>query len=393
MKFNVKYFFLLSALWVSSAAFAQNIFSPFYVVIGGFEKEENAQKFVNYAQEENLPAVYAYNEERKVYYVYVRATQTREIAIEVLNAVRANSVFKDAWVFNGVLLGDNFVAKRQLPVEKIPEPNPEPVEEPLKPVTPAPKEVPSSVAQNNTPVLETPKPVGKPFLFKLLNGESGNSVTGLVRLQETDRALQFRGYNGNEKVYVAPPANRSGKWIVVCQVVGFKQYKRSISYSEAAETKGAAVGTEDEIVIPIELNRVRKGDYIEMDGVKFFHNTALLTPGSERELDELLAMMEENPDYRIRLHGHSNGNESRDIVSIGESKDFFTPSVSNAKTFATAKQLSLLRAELVKNYLTEKGVEASRISVKGEGGKQMIFESSGTLAGMNDRVEVEITKH
>jgi outer membrane protein OmpA-like peptidoglycan-associated protein len=393
MRVNVRYFILGAVLCVTSTAFAQDIFSPFYVVIGGFEKEENAQNFVNYAQEENLPAVYAFNEERKIFYVYVRATQTKEVATEILNAVRANSVFKDAWVFNGILSGGDFVAKRKPPIEKTPAPQAEPVQETSKPVTPEPVEKPSSVAETETPAPDAPKPVGKPFVFKLLNGESGNEVTGLVRLQEAERSLQFRGYNANEKVYVAPPANRSGKWFVVCQVVGFKQYKKPISYAEAAQTKGAAVGADDEVVIPIELSRVRKGDYIEMDGVKFFHNTALLTPGSERELDELLAMMQENPDYHIRLHGHTNGNESRDIISIGESKDFFTPAVTNAKTFGTAKQLSLLRAELVKAYLVEKGIDISRISVKGEGGKQMIFESSGTLAGMNDRVEVEITKH
>jgi outer membrane protein OmpA-like peptidoglycan-associated protein len=148
----------------------------------------------------------------------------------------------------------------------------------------------------------------------------------------------------------------------------------------------------EEVIIPLPLERVRKGDYIEMEGVKFFNNAALFTPGSERELNELLAMMEENPDYNIRLHGHTNGSQSRDIVSLGSSADFFTPSVSNEKTTASAKELSLLRAELVKAYLVSKGITAERISTKGEGGKQMIFDPKGTLAGLNDRVEVEIRK-
>jgi outer membrane protein OmpA-like peptidoglycan-associated protein len=268
------------------------------------------------------------------------------------------------------------------------------VKEKEQPVADLPKETPSVSAPEETSTpLESPKPIGKPFLFKLVNASNGSTVDGLVRLQEADKAIQFRGYNGNEKVYVAPPANRSGKWYVICQVVGFKQYKKPISYAQAEQTKGASVGSDQAIIIPLELNRVRKGDYIEMDGVKFFNNTALLTPGSERELDELLAMMEENPDYHIRLHGHTNGNETRDIVSIGQSTNFFGPDVTNAKTHGTAKELSVLRAELVKAYLVNKGIAADRIAAKGEGGKQMIFDTAGTLAGMNDRVEVEITKH
>lgn len=391
MKYFGRYIFI-TLIFLGSSAFAQDTFLPFYVVIGAFEIEVNAQQFITYAHGENLPAVYAFNDERKVYYVYVRATQTREVADEILKTIRGNSVFKDAWIFNGLLSGSNLLAKKSPPVGKI-EPGPKPVEKIIEALKVEPKETPSAVSEVPKPASETPKPVGKPFVFKLMNAENGSPINGLVRLQETERAQQFRGYSGNEKVYVAPPANRSGKWYVVCQVVGFKQYKKPISYSEADKMKGVSMGADQEIVVPVELVRVRKGDYIEMDGVKFFHNTALLTPGSERELGELLAMMEENPDYNIRLHGHTNGNEARDIVSLGESKDFFNPAITNAKAFGSAKELSQLRADLVKNYLVNKRVDASRISVKGEGGKQMIFESSGTLAGMNDRVEVEITKH
>ena len=373
---------------ISSSAFAQ-MFLPYYVVVGGFENEENAQRFITYADEQNLPAVYAFNEDRKIFYVYVRATQTKEVAYEILKRIQTNSVFKDAWVFNGVLSGSNLMAKKTRPPKKLP------VEETVEQIVPTePGDTSSvSVSKETTPAVETPKPIGKPFVFKLMNAATGSSVNGLVRLQESERALQFRGYNGNEKVYVARPSNRSGKWYVVCQVVGFRQYKKPIHYTEAQEMEGASIGSDQEIIIPLQLDRVRKGDYIEMDGVKFFHNTALLTPGSERELDELYAMMEENQDYQVKLHGHTNGNETRDIVSIGESTNFFNPDVANAKSHGSAKELSLLRAELVKAYLITLGIDASRIRVKGEGGKQMIFDTGGTLAGMNDRVEVEITKH
>jgi outer membrane protein OmpA-like peptidoglycan-associated protein len=104
-------------------------------------------------------------------------------------------------------------------------------------------------------------------------------------------------------------------------------------------------------------------------------------------------MMQENPGYQIRLHGHTNGKQSRDIVSLGTSSDMFNPDVTNSKTHASAKELSLLRAELVKSYLVSKGIDASRVDTKGEGGAQMIYDPKGTLAGLNDRVEVEIRKH
>jgi outer membrane protein OmpA-like peptidoglycan-associated protein len=393
MKIPFRLFFII-LLWMSQSALAQEAFSPYYVVIGGFSNEANAQEYCTYAHEQNLPAVYAFNEERKIFYVYVRGTQTREVAYEILTRLREASVFKDAWVFNGLLSGSNLQPKGQPIVAEMKIETHQELEPVPEPVVPKVEDTPSaSVHEQAEPRMEAPKPVGRPFVFKLLNKETGSGVNGLVRLQERDKAQQFRGVNGNEKVYVPAPANRSGKWVVLCHVLGFRPFKKSMVYDNAAEFEGASVGSGEAVIIPLPLERVRKGDYIEMEDVKFFNNAALFTPGSERELNELVAMMEENPDYNIRLHGHTNGNQSRDIVSLGSSTDFFVPSVSNEKTVASAKELSLLRAELVKAYLVMKGIGAERISTKGEGGKQMIFDPKGTLAGLNDRVEVEIRKH
>ena len=398
MRSSYRFFFVI-IIFLSQSSLAQDTFTPYYVVIGGFKSEENARKYCNFAQEQNLPAVYAFNEERKVYYVYVRATQTKDIADGILARLRSNSVFKDAWVFNGRLSGSEQLANKPQPPPKIQqppvveEPEPDPPVVTQEPVQKPDEEGKSAaVPETSTPVAEAPKPVGRPFVFKLINNETGSVVNGLVRLQESEKAMQFRGFNGNEKVYVPAPGNRSGKWFVVCHVMGFRETKKPVVYSKAAEADGASVGPDQEIVIPFQLERVRKGDYMEMEAVKFYNNAALFTPGSERELNELVAMMEENEAYHIRLHGHTNGNEARDIVSLGEGTDFFTPHASNAKGRASAKELSLLRAELVKSYLVSKGIDAERITTRGEGGTQMIFGSSGTLAGLNDRVEVEIRK-
>ena len=410
MKVARRLVFLIIIL-ISQSALAQEAFSPYYVVIGGFKSEQNAQEFCNYAHEQNLPALYAFNAERGIFYVYVRASQTKEVADDIRGRLRATTVFRDAWVFNGLLSGGNGVAVAKKPAlsdptETLPEPEAEPasqtevvLEEPVEKerevgVEKEPEETQSAgTPQESEAIADTPKPVGRPFVFKLVNEVTGNVVGGTVRLQETDKARQFRGFNGNEKVYVPAPANRSGKWFVLCHVLGYRQLKKAVVYDRAEDVQGASIGPDQEIIIPLGLERVRRGDYVEMDGVKFFNNTALFTPGSERQLDELVAMMQENPGYEIRLHGHTNGKQSRDIVSIGTSTDMFNPEVSNAKTFASAKDLSLLRAELVKSYLISKGIDASRISTKGEGGGQMIYDPKGTLAGLNDRVEVEIRKH
>src|SRR5690349_5857041 len=114
MKFRYVFIFSVTILF-SKSALAQEVFSPYYVVIGGFKSEQNAQKYCMYAQEQNLPAVYAFNEERQIFYVYVRSTQTKDVADDILSRLRTGSVFKDAWVFNGVLSGSNLAKKQQAP--------------------------------------------------------------------------------------------------------------------------------------------------------------------------------------------------------------------------------------------------------------------------------------
>lgn len=375
---------------VACPAIAQSTFSPWFVVIGAFKNEENAKRQCLLAHEQNLPAVYAYNTDRAMYYVYVRATQSRDVAYDIVGRLQTGTVFKDAWLFNGELVGQPVVATEtavasNVPVDRtettVPD-NTELVQETEPETTPA-----VVVQEEVAPVQrETRPPVGKPMRFVLINRETGNPVNGIIRLFEDERSNQFKAYNPGQTVYVPAPSNKDKRWLLLCQIPGFKAYKRSFIYDEIATGQ-------EEIVLTMELQRVKRGDYIEMEGVKFYNNAALLAPGSEIALDDLYAMLEENQRYKIRLRGHTNGTHARDIVTLGTSEDLFHPSVDNEKRHVPAKELALLRAEVVKLYLVRKGVEPTRITTKGEGGTQMIYDPRGTLAGLNDRVEVEIRKH
>jgi len=100
--------------------------------------------------------------------------------------------------------------------------------------------------------------------------------------------------------------------------------------------------------------------------------------------------MKENEKYRIRLHGHSNGNHHGKIIRVGETKNFFSVAEDAKTSMGTAKELSEARAEVIKDYLVASGVEASRIEVKAWGGKKPIYDKHSVNAKKNIRVEVEI---
>jgi outer membrane protein OmpA-like peptidoglycan-associated protein len=408
MKLKSLIFLIVLNLFSGFSAVAQQ--ENYYVVVGAFSIEANAQKLVEKANGLSKPAFYAFNDSRKLFYVYVRATQNREDAMSTFGSIKEEGLF-EAWVYHGNLSGELHLSERTEAVVVSAPVNPprteiisspkqdepvitpvvfsQPEEKPQESMTPPLAEVeeknPKTVATASTPA-------GKPFVFKLLSA-NGSPISGQVQLLESEKANQFRGFKGNEKVYVVPPNNRGGKWYIVCSVVGFQTYKKSFTYGNPEQFAGASLGNEQEYVLPLTLSRVKKGDYIELDGVKFFENSNVLTPQSESELSELLAMMQENNAYKIKLHGHTNGDQGRNIISREEPQNFFVLETDNKRFDGTAKLLSTLRAETVRNYLISKGIDAQRIAVKGEGGKQPVYDPKGTSAASNARVEVEITKH
>jgi outer membrane protein OmpA-like peptidoglycan-associated protein len=376
---------------------------PYYVVIGAYSIEANAQRTALRALELNYPAIYGFNSEKKFYYVYVRVSPVREKALATLKDIRAEG-FRDAWIFQGSLGG--YAAPN--PVATSPPIEEKPIAEETS-ISSTPSSgiitvsatdvgsIKDDIVKSDSIPSETSeavaKPAGRGFVFKLLNQSTGNPVTGMIRLQESDKANQFRPYVANDLVYVTAPANRAGRWFIVCHVIGYKPLRTFFSYKDADAIEGVTIGAQQEVILPVPLQRVKRGDYIEMDEVKFYTSSNIMTPESERELKELVTMMNENPGYKIRVHGHTNGTQGRDIVSWEDGQNLFQTNAANKRHSGTSKELSALRAESVKRYLTDNGIDGSRISTKGEGGVQMIYDPKGTLASLNDRVEIEITKH
>ena len=82
-KFTVWIFaFLLTLGAVEGAA------QSFYVVVGAFEGESNAQKFMGYVRSLRYSASYELNESNKLYYVYVLKTQSHAAAAKELHVYK-----------------------------------------------------------------------------------------------------------------------------------------------------------------------------------------------------------------------------------------------------------------------------------------------------------------
>jgi outer membrane protein OmpA-like peptidoglycan-associated protein len=143
------------------------------------------------------------------------------------------------------------------------------------------------------------------------------------------------------------------------------------------------------LVINFDLVRYHKGDLVTLFNVYFYNDASLMLPESKYELNSLLQMLQENPNYRIKLHGHSNGNYHGKIISVGPGKNLFSLTGS-VQRMGSAKDLSFNRAEVVKAYLVSEGIDPERMELKGWGGRRPIYDKNSASARKNVRVAVEI---
>ena len=145
------------------------------------------------------------------------------------------------------------------------------------------------------------------------------------------------------------------------------------------------------LIVDFKLQRYTKGDLVTMYNVYFFKDAAIMRPESQYEVKQLLYMLRENPEYRISIMGHTNGNNKGPIIEMEKgSTAYFSREGATNESFGSAKNLSQSRADLIRNYLISQGIDANRMVAMGFGGKKSIYDKFDNLAYKNVRVEIEI---
>jgi len=418
--------------------------TPNYVVIGAFSVHRNALRFTARAHSElKVNARFEMNANRNLYYVYVLSTDDHSLAIREALRLRQESEFTDTWVYHGPLgkhgggvivdasgtdinpetrqsMADvkrrdpgsskdsnatqpasssptgtaqeqtrSLLPSATTPATSTNDPAISPSTTTSSSTTPSPATAPASAAAKTEPDNGVE---GKRFFFKLIRAMDQTQVEGEVDAIDTERARKMGTYKGNASVKVSTPANKSGQVSLVSEVFGYRKVQHDINYN-APEGEGISTDDQGDIVVPFDLVRLQKGDVAVMYNVFFFKDAAIMRPESRYEVTSLVEMLNENPKYRIKLHGHTNGSAAGKIISMAkESTNFF--SLTDTKDgFGSAKQLSEERAEIIRDYLVSNGIDAKRIEIKAWGGKRPLQDKHSTRAQENVRVEVEILEN
>jgi outer membrane protein OmpA-like peptidoglycan-associated protein len=369
-----------------------------YVVIGAFSVPKNAIEFTEEARKHQLPAEYSINPLRNLFYVYVLQTPSRQVAIEEAKKLRQRPPYLDAWVFSG-LLGENqpkgndgkpIVGKDIVEIEEVQDQPPVVDNNPLQPKEK--EKVPDTVATKLRPAAQTNEvELGtKKIRFIITTQADGAEIQGDIDVMDWDKASpkKVASYRSNEPINMRL-MNTSGNVSFDCEVFGYRKISLKANLKNIAAVEGATVNGE-EILIPFQLDRLKKGDNQIMYNVYFYNDAAIMRPESKNEINALLSMMRKNPNYKIRIHGHTNGNQRGKIISMGASQNFFALTGDIKNSVGSAKKLSEERAKVVRQYLINQGIEPNRLEIKAWGGSRPIYDKNHAKAYSNLRVEIEI---
>lgn len=383
-KIAIRYVIYLCLLTSAAKVQAQQ----FYVVVGAFAKESNAEKFTGYVRSLRYAATYELNKTKNYYFVHVLRTNIREAGISQVKELQEESEFKDAWLFYGSLGSGEVVAQPDIAqLEK--EPIKEEVVQNVLPDT----ATTAVVVPNTTPNETTPEIVVKGKLFKfVIKTMDGKPIHGSVHHVDFNRGRDIGSYKADEYIDMPSPSRSNNPMSMVCGIFGYKEVVKFVNYDEPSADEGAVKDAKDAWVVQFELERLKKGDVSVMYHVAFYKDAVVMLPQSKEELDELVNMMNDNPNYKIKIHGHCNGNNSRRIIALGQTKNYFDIQGSDERN-GTAKELSKLRADAVQSYLSDNGIAADRSEIYAWGALSMLVPETSTSARLNDRIEIEIRQN
>jgi len=127
----------------------------------------------------------------------------------------------------------------------------------------------------------------------------------------------------------------------------------SIKVPKIENEKKSKKEIKEEKVITIKLNLTKGtdiGKYLNISKINFAYASAKLTDEMKKELDKIYILLKDNPSIKIEIINHTDarGSAKRNM------------------------QLSKKRANVIKNYLIQKGILPNRLIAKGAGESEII---------------------
>lgn len=193
--------------------------------------------------------------------------------------------------------------------------------------------------------------------------------------KKTKSKIDLLVYHDTISSYSAEFIN-SNKWLLKCDLFGYLPFEEYFNFANC-------INVDEQLYYLILVSPLKKGDKLALPNVFFHPNSIILKQKSYKELDKLVEYLNSNP-AKIRINGHTQGNRFIDNTGKTVEEQF--------KFKGSSTKLSKKRAEIVYNYLIEKGIAKERLLVKGYAGRKPIVKhpKNKTERELNMRVEIKI---
>lgn len=388
--------------------------AEYYVVIGAFSQESNARRFTGTVKNFFREVSYSFNEEKHLYYVHVMRTTRKEEARNWSSYLRNEKGFKDAWVLTQTdVASDNITADAadaHEPRYEVSLKNESTTDYAIASPLATDRDANFSNAtskENKSDATWTmangfgfisdiediqrfkaEQSVASSNLFTFIVEDSrGKVVPSEVMLVNFEKVKKIASFQTGENVAIK--GTKPNQMVTfVCDMIGYSQETRMFNMDHLSRGKDIAKNEDGVWEVRIKLKKMEMNDVAMMNKTSFYKDAAVLEPSSQKEMDELVAMMKSNPGYRILVHSHCNPGD-RNSIKVANENNYFDIKASTERP-GSDKLLTKKRAELVRNYLLSHGIDKKRVGMVAWGSAETIVKSTSEDAYINDRIEIEL---
>ncbi|OFW43675.1 MAG: hypothetical protein A3J29_14440 [Acidobacteria bacterium RIFCSPLOWO2_12_FULL_67_14b] len=182
-------------------------------------------------------------------------------------------------------------------------------------------------------------------------------------LKKAGYTLVFSGPHANNDLPVVT-ARKGAQWISV-QTYLFNEF---MAYEQTAVLV-KAMAQDISASAQAMSDAIAKSGKLDVYGITFATGQATITPASDAVLNDVLAVLSANADWKLRVEGHTD--------NVGDK--------------AANLKLSNARAAAVVGWLTAKGIDAARLSAAGLGDTQPVADNA-TADGRTKNRRVVLVK-
>lgn len=355
---------------------------PYYVVVGNFTHEGAAGILASSIRSIFSGASLYHDRDRHLYYVHVKETQWRQEAEIFRRDLQRGHGFHNAWIFRdsgeignaaegadgsqdyarlelytggSVLLGsggDTYLA----------------------------------VSKNNE-VIPKRDDVSLRRVVCIAETSTGRSLAGSVRIIDHQGEVISTLKTGEEVGFSWRADSRVLR--LQCRVPGYNMETRVIDLSNlgAAEQilKSEQGVWEIHFLVTAEDVDEVKLRYHEL----FYRDAAIMRPEAMDKLEALVSLMRSDKRSRIEIDVHCNPGMRRPFT-LRSKRDTYFDLDSGREKVGSDRHLTAMRAETLRDYLVDQGIDPVRITVMGWGSMVPMVKDNPAKAHLNERTDIEL---